>query len=201
MIDTAFNVHDYYTGPELCEQLGVPHTTIRLWTRNGRIPAEAVLKRGGRYFYHCDVIDPLIDAGMLKRQISAAFSQSNDFYTTHELAEQLVVCDSTVNSWLLAGRIPSHAAFLCDGKYFFHRAVIDPMIDDGLLTPDHRTGVGLPEPNPADLIKIDNLELLPEEYARYLLFRKRYDAGLKDSSRSFAENSFGTSGTRKNPPR
>ncbi len=60
-----FHEHDYYTTTELAELLGVNRSTIFLWRTDGRIPASAVRKFRDRFYFRCDIIDPMIDAGVL----------------------------------------------------------------------------------------------------------------------------------------
>ena len=62
-IVAEFHEHDYYTTTELAEQLGVDRSTIVQWRIGGRIPASAVIKFRNKFYFRCDIIDPMIDAG------------------------------------------------------------------------------------------------------------------------------------------
>jgi hypothetical protein len=72
-----FRECDWYSAAEMCELLGIKDRTLRLWKRTGRIPSEAILRHGpyNVFWYRCDVIDPLIDAGALGKQDSLSLSE------------------------------------------------------------------------------------------------------------------------------
>ncbi len=75
---TEFCEHDHYTTAELVEQLGVARGTIDTWRRSGKIPIAVVMKRKGRFYFHCKIIDMMIDAGLLEPDVPQKQTQPED---------------------------------------------------------------------------------------------------------------------------
>lgn len=78
MISESFCEQDYYSTGELADELGVSATLLSKWCRKGKIPPEAFVKRGRTLWYRRDVIDPLINAGMLDPEPQGGLRPSDD---------------------------------------------------------------------------------------------------------------------------